>query len=224
MSSASTEACEKKQKKSSRFGIIAIAKRRSSKKRAEPVSPSPSSKSEASSLSESGVDCTDYTEIRLQRTSPQSLNAKLMAAEAQVADLSAQLGEARAEIEALQNVNKEDKATISQLETTVKLLQVDTRKLEKKVTEYESVGKELDDDSFDAAHEFQLKKEIGQLKEDLGKVQGIKDELAETKVELQVGPYNITVTYIHVHAFLFYETVCTKQRTQKIALLIMCAL
>ena len=185
MSSASTEACEKKQKKKSgRFGIIAIAKRRASKKRTESVSPSPSSKSEALSLSES----VDYTEIHLQRTSLQSLNAKLMAAEAQVADLSGQLNEARAEIEALQSVSQDDKATISQLETTVKLLQVDTKKLEKRVTEYEKVGKELDDDSFDAAHEFQLKKEIDQLKEELGSVQGIRDELTETKVELQVGP------------------------------------
>lgn len=70
------------------------------------------------------------------------------------------------------------------LERELQAAREEIQKWEKKAAQYENVSADLDDDSFDAAQVFQLKKQLIDVREELTKHDEIKHELTDTKQEL----------------------------------------
>lgn len=80
--------------------------------------------------------------------------------------------------------SKQDRERILALEAQLETAREEMQKWEKKAAQYESVGAYLDDDSYDAAQAFQLKKELGEIQKELATHEEMKQELADTKQEL----------------------------------------
>lgn len=165
----------KAEKSKKGLSIIAVSRRKKSKK-------------EKSSPDSSSIGSQEFvgTEIHLQRPSSTSSSASVererMAAE--VADLARQLEEAQGEADMLRGQSVMDKEQISSLEARLQEAQKEMQQWKGKAAQYENVSAELDDESFDAAHEFQLKQQLEDMKKELETHDKVKEELTDTKQEL----------------------------------------
>ena len=175
MSSEKTPA--KKSKRSS-FSIVAVVKKKK-KKSVNKIVSSESASAGAGGTS-SSTEAVDFTEIHLERPRDQAFK---MANGAQ-AELQKELDVAREEVSSLQGTVERDKETIAILEERVREAETEVKKWEGKVAEYEKISGDLDDDSFGAAQEFQLKKQIKVLQTELEKRKALELELQDAKVEL----------------------------------------
>lgn len=101
------------------------------------------------------------------------------------AELSKQLAEAYEDLDLAEMRIDEDTKKIEALTEEVDALRKKSSDLESKVSEMESVGAELDDTSFDAAQEFQYKKQIEELQGELEERKNLEKQLSDTKLELQ---------------------------------------
>ena len=165
----------KAEKSKKGLSIIAVSRRKKSKK-------------EKSSPDSSSIGSQEFvgTEIHLQRPSSTSSSASVererMAAE--LADLTRQLEEAQGEADMLRGQSVMDKEQISSLEARLQEAQKEMQRWKGKAAQYENVSAELDDESFDAAHEFQLKQQLEDMKKELATHDKVKEELTDTKQEL----------------------------------------
>ena len=111
-------------------------------------------------------------------------------------DLSRQLAEAFEDLDLAESKIEEDTKKIQALENQIDTLHKKSSKLESKVLEMEKVSAELDDASFDAAQEFQYKKQIEELQEQLEERKNLEQQLSDTKLELQeIGAQYDTVKF-----------------------------
>ena len=165
----------KAEKSKKGLSIISVSRRKKSKK-------------EKSSPDSSSIGSQEFvgTEIHLQRPSSTSSSASVererMAAE--LADLTRQLEEAQGEADMLRGQSVMDKEQISSLEARLQEAQKEMQQWKGKAAQYENVSAELDDESFDAAHEFQLKQQLEDMKKELATHDKVKEELTDTKQEL----------------------------------------
>ena len=78
----------------------------------------------------------------------------------------------------------EDADRVAVLEQALEASRTVILQLRQKVEQFEKASAELDDESYDAAQTFQLKKELTDLREELAKIEEMKHELADAKHEL----------------------------------------
>ena len=175
------------------FGIVAIVKRKRSKKASSKDSlgsnqqkpstlPSPL-EPDTSNIQVEGASVSESIDFG----GPELQDSATMATmkESQVAELSKQLTEAYDDLDLAESKIEEDTKQIAALEGELDKLRKKSTALESKVAEFENVSADLDDDSFTVAQEFQYKKQIDDLKEKLEKRKKLEQELFDTKVELQ---------------------------------------
>ena len=133
-----------------------------------------------------GDDSVDTpNEDHLQHPPPspaESAERDRMAAE--VADLAHQLEETRDEADSLKEQMAQDKERISELERKLEEANKEAHKWEGKAEQYEKASADLDDESYDAAQAFQIKKELDGIRKELATHDEMKQELIETKQEL----------------------------------------
>jgi len=103
---------------------------------------------------------------------------------AEVADLLRQLEEAQGEADMLRGQSVMDKEQISSLEARLQEAQKEMQQWKGKAAQYENVSAELDDDSFDAPHEFQLTQQLEDLNKELATHDKVQEEPKDTKQEL----------------------------------------
>lgn len=167
------------------FGIVAIVKRKRSKKTTKeslsgsdqqinilPSTPEPDIQPEYTSATET----IDFEEPRKTMATMQ---------ESQVAELSKQVTEAYEDLDQAEAKIEEQGKRIVALEGEVDELRKKSSALESKVNEFEKVSADLDDESFAAAQEFQHKKEVEDLKEQLEKRKTLEQDLLNANTELQ---------------------------------------
>lgn len=165
----------KAEKSKKGLSIIAVSRRKKSKK-------------DKGSPDSSSIGSQEFvgTEIYLQRppstSSTASVERERMAAE--VADLARQLEEAQGEADMLRGQSVMDREQISSLEARLQEAEKEAQQWKGKAAQYENVSSELDDESFDAAHEFQLKQQLEDMKKELATHDKVKEELTDTKQEL----------------------------------------
>ena len=160
MSSASSEKPEKQKTKRSHFASIVAVKRK--KKKPTVVGATAAGKDETSSLGSEGIDFASEIHIQRQQT---------MASETRITEILQQL--------------EAEKLKGAELEKRLEESESEVNKWQEKVAEFEKIGNELDDDSFAAAQEFQLKKQVEYFKAELEKHADIAEELERTQEELQ---------------------------------------
>ena len=178
----SSEKSPAKKSKRSSFSIVAVVKRKKRKSVDKTVSSESASAGAGGTLSSvTEPEAVDFTEIQLER--PRRAQADKMANSAQT-ELQKELDVTREEVSSLQSTAERDKETIAILEERLRETETEVRKWEGKVAEYEKISGDLDDDSFGAAQEFQLQKQIKELQTELDKRKALEHELHDAKVEL----------------------------------------
>ena len=170
-------------KKRSSFSIIAVAKRKKRKSLSLDQAQDQAAPLESASAADTSKS-VEYTEIHLERPRAQSKQANSAQVEAQVIELQKELEAAREDMSTMQNEVVQDKETIAVLEAKLREAETQASELAEKVTKYESISENLDDDSFGAAQEFQLKQQISELKAKLEKREELEQELQDARVEL----------------------------------------
>ena len=171
-----------KEKSKKGFSILAVSRRKKSKEKSARDSPDSSS---IGSREFSG------TEIPPDQVSVSSSSAAVTVASeehekmaAEVADLARQLQEAQDEADSLRGTNAMEREKIAEFEIRLRETEDEAQKWKEKATKYENVSADLDDESFDAAHEFQLKRELEKLQGELGTHEKLNEELMEAKQNL----------------------------------------
>lgn len=170
-------------KKRSSFSIIAVAKRKKRKSLSLDQAQDQAAPLESASAADTSKS-VEYTEIHLERPRAQFKQANSAQVEAQVIELQKELEAAREDMSTMQNEVVQDKETIAVLEAKLREAETQASELAEKVTKYESISENLDDDSFGAAQEFQLKQQISELKAKLEKREELEQELQDARVEL----------------------------------------
>lgn len=99
--------------------------------------------------------------------------------------LSKQLSEAYEDLDLAEMKIDEDAKNIEALNDEIDALREKSLNLESKISKMESVSAELDDTSFDAAQEFQYKKQIEELQGQLEERKNLEKQLSDVKIELQ---------------------------------------
>ena len=171
-----------KEKSKKGFSILSVSRRKKNKEKSTRDSPDSSS---IGSREFSG------TEIPPDQISVSSTSAAIVVASeehekmaAEVADLMRQLQEAQDEADSLRGTNTVEREKIAELGIRLQESEDEAQKWKEKAAQYENVSHDLDDESFDAAHEFQLKHELEKLRGELGTLEQLKEELVETKRNL----------------------------------------
>ena len=102
----------------------------------------------------------------------------------EMAEMQQRLGESQQEVSNWRSRATVDQETITQLDAKVQGLEIEAKSLRTKVDTYEKVEKDLDDESFAASQEFQLKKQLTELQERNKKLQTVDEDLVKAKAEL----------------------------------------
>lgn len=79
---------------------------------------------------------------------------------------------------------EQDRERILTLERELEAARKEVQIWEKKATQYENASADLDDDSYGAAQEFQLKKELTEIQKELAAHEEMKQELADAKQQI----------------------------------------
>ena len=185
----STSSKDKSSKKS--FGIIAIVKRKKSKRKADQLlTPAQSAPLPVNSLEE-----TDSLQSNGARTAtPESatlvgtIDFKDTMAEdyeARIAELKRDLQDLQDDLDSAEDKIDRDAEVIETLKEELEQSKNESTGLREKVAEFEKVSGDLDDESYGAAQEFQLKQQIEKLQADLDQRKNLEKELLDTKVEFQ---------------------------------------
>ncbi len=181
MSSASPDKPQKQKVKKSPFSIVAIRRK---KKKDKP-------KTSRSSVHSEDLE-SPASEIHLTRPAQVHEKSRM---EAQVEDLVKQLEEERQRADDLEQMlvesdtdmikwREEEKEKTDALEQKLQEREAEAMKWREKVANLEEMGKDLDDDSFAAAQEFQLKQQLDDMTAEVEKYKAMGDELQKTKEEL----------------------------------------
>ena len=100
-------------------------------------------------------------------------------------ELTKQVEESRSECEVWKHQADKDVEVITELEDHVSKLRMESKGWEAKVSEYERVSRDFDDESYGAAQEFQLKKKAADLEIELDKRKELEQQMFDLKVEMQ---------------------------------------
>lgn len=149
------------------FGIIAISKKKKSKKK----------------TSGAGIDERNTSDTITEVETIDFVEGAAM--DDEVVELTKQLEQARTELDSAEEKMGKDAVRIVKLEEELKNSQELTEKLQEKVGEFEKISGDLDDESYGAAQEFQLKQQVDKLRVELEKRKNLEHQLTETKTELQ---------------------------------------
>ena len=167
------QAMSSKEKSTKRgFGIIAISKKKKSKKKTSGAGVD-DRKASVGSDSVTEIETVDFA------------GSEGGAMEEEVAELTKQLEDARTELESAEVKLEKDTERILKLEGELKNSQEQIKTLQEKVGEFEKVSGDLDDESYGAAQEFQLKQQVEKLRSELEKRKSLEHQLVEAKRELQ---------------------------------------
>ena len=171
------------------FGIIAVAKRKKSKKKADqrltaaesaplPVNAQDSPKS-------GGARTLTPETTTLVGTIDFTSDSMAEDYEARIAELTQELQELQDDLDSAEDKIDRDSETIEKLKEELEVSKEEAAGLREKVSGFEKVSGDLDDASYDAAQEFQLKQQIEKLQADLDQRKNLEQQLLDTKVELQ---------------------------------------
>lgn len=154
-------------------GIFAIVKRKTSKKRHSLESSSASAEATSLKETESLSEAIDFA-MEEAETAPTAV----VAMESELMETSVQLQAAQSELEAAAYKIKQD-------EETMLSLQRELEEANAKLAKVEDITENLDDDSFQQAQEFQLKRKIDELQQELDKRSNLEQHVKHLKDEVQ---------------------------------------
>ncbi len=199
MSSASADKPQKQKTRKSPFGILAV--KRKSKKGNKSAETAASTKVLDTELE------SPATEIHLTRPARAKADSGPTMA-TQVEELTKKLEEERQRADDLEQMlvesdsdmikwREEEKAKTEQFEQKLRESEAEAKKWREKVANLEQIEKDLDDDSFAAAQEFQLKQQLDAVTGELDKHKAMGEELQKTKEELRDAQAQIDELQFH---------------------------
>ncbi len=105
--------------------------------------------------------------------------------EKKVSELKLELQTSRSEALAAHTKMEQDGETVLTLQAEVQKLQGEVKEHQSKITQLEDISDNLDDDSFQQAQEFQLKKQIEDLQQELARCKDFEHQVGLLKDEVQ---------------------------------------